>query len=147
MAKREVTGAIGLRAGRRRLLYGVAAVLWMTGAVWLAAHYFWTKQGEYGPQTSPAEPWSLRLHGLFAMAALAFLGLLWAVHIVRGWRARRGRVSGSVLFGLALVLVLTGYLLYYIGDDDLRGWTSLIHWTLGLAALPAFLLHRFLPKR
>ena len=146
-ARREANGAMRLRPGRRRLLYAVAAALWASGALWLVAHYFWAGQSEYGPATSPAEPWALRLHGLFAMAALAFLGLLWAVHVVRGWTAGRRRWSGGLLFALSLVLVLTGYLLYYVGDDDLRGWASLAHWSLGLAALPAFLLHRFLPKR
>ena len=136
-----------LHPGRRRLLYAVSAALWASGALWLMAHYFWVKQGEFGPESSPAEPWSLRIHGLFAMAALAFLGLLWAVHVVRGWTARRRRRSGGFLFGLSLILVLTGYLLYYAGDDDLRGWASMFHWGLGLAALPAFLLHRLLPQR
>ncbi len=146
-AKREANSAMRLRPGRRRLLYAVAAALWASGALWIVAHYFWVKQAEYGPETSPAEPWALRVHGLFAMAALSFLGLLWAVHVVRGWTARRGRWSGGFLFGLALILVVTGYLLYYVGDDQMRGWASLFHWVLGLIALPAFLLHRFLPKR
>lgn len=136
-----------LNAGRRRLLYVVAASLWTSGALWLIAHYLWTGQGEYGPEVNPVEPWLLRAHGLFAMAALAFLGLLWAVHIVRGWAVRRGRWTGGALFASCLILVITGYMLYYIGNDEVRGWTSTIHWALGLATLPAFVVHRFAPKR
>lgn len=135
-----------LATRRRRLLYAVLATLWASGGLWLVAHYFWIGQGEYGPAISPAEPWALRLHGAAAIATTAFLGLLWAVHVVRGWIARRRRWTGGTLVGAAAVLVVTGYLLYYVGDDDWRAWVSLVHWIIGLAALPAFLLHRFLAR-
>ena len=141
------SNAMRLKPGRRRLLYAVALGLWVSGALWLWCHYFLVRQGEYGPETSPMEPWALRAHGLAALATTAFLGVLWAVHVVRGWVARRGRWTGGILFSIAIVLLATGYLLYYVGDDDVRGWVSLLHWVLGLGALPAFLLHRLSPKR
>lgn len=134
--------AMRIKSGRRRLLQGVLLLLWGSGVLWLAGHYLLTQQGEYGPVTSPVEPWSLRAHGLAAIATTAFLGLLWAVHIVRGWTAKRRRWSGGLLFGSALLLLASGYLLYYVGDDDLRGWIAVIHWSVGLMALPLFLIHR-----
>ncbi len=145
--RRETIGAIRLGTGRRRLVDATAALLWASGAAWLVAHYFLIRQGPYGPQTSPAEPWALRLHGLVAMIALALLGLLWGVHVVRGWRARRARWSGGALLAVAAVLGVTGYLLYYLGDETLRQGVSWLHWGLGLAALVVFVAHRVAPKR
>jgi hypothetical protein len=137
---------IKLGKGRRWSLYGVAAGLWSSGGLWLVAHYLWMKQGDFGPETSPAEPWALDVHGAFAMASLWFAGLLWGVHVLTGWESRRGRWSGGWLLGLLGILAVTGYLLYYVGDDDWRGRASLIHWVVGLALLPMFLWHRFSRK-
>ncbi len=131
---------------RRLSVYAVAVGLWLSGAVWLIAHYWLVKQGEYGPQISPIEPWTLDTHGGFAMLAIWALGLLWGIHVLAGWGARRGRWSGGILLGAMAVLMLSGYLLYYMADEDLRGWTSLIHWALGLATLPLFVWHRFTRK-
>ena len=135
-----------LPALRRWSVYAVAAALWASGAAWVVAHFLLTKQGEYGPQKSPLEGWSLVVHGGAAMAALWTLGLLWAAHVQPGWSRRRGRWTGGVLLGAALVLSVTGYGLYYLGDEGLRDLTSWAHWLLGLAAPAAFLLHRFTKK-
>lgn len=137
---------IRLPALRRYGVYGVAAGLWLSGAAWLVAHYWLVRQGEYGPETSPLEPWTLKLHGGFAMAALWLLGLLWGVHVINGWRMRRGRLTGALLLGLLAPLIATGWLLYYLGDEDWRGWASLVHWAIGLGVLPFFLWHRFARK-
>jgi hypothetical protein len=47
------------------------------------------------------------------------------------------------MFGLFAWLALTGYLLYYVGNEDIREASNLIHWTTGLASPIPFLLHRF----
>jgi hypothetical protein len=121
----------------------VAFGLWASGVVWLLAHYFWIGQGDFGPEISPAEPWALNVHGAFAMLALWFTGLLWGVHVLRGWKMKRGRWSGGIMLAALLLLGVTGYLLYYLGDEVWRAGASLIHWLVGLALLPIFFWHRF----
>jgi hypothetical protein len=45
-------------------------------------------------------------------------------------------------------LMLSGYLLYYVGDDTARSVISVLHWTIGLAAPVVFFMHRVkLPYR
>ena len=78
----------------------------------------------------------------FAFAAIAVLGLLWGVHIGIGWRSGKRRWSGGVLFGAACFLVLSGYLLYYAGNDDFREILAIAHWGVGLAIAASFLWHR-----
>ncbi|MGK6324866.1 hypothetical protein ACMGDM_17520 [Sphingomonas sp. DT-51] len=128
---------------RRRWTQAVLAAVWASGAAWWLLHHFFQRNGAFGPEPSAAEPWALRLHGLAAMATVALLGWLGGVHVAPGWRARRRRRSGGALFGAGVLLSLSGYLLYYVADEDARAAVALAHWVVGLAALPLFLAHRW----
>jgi hypothetical protein len=145
-ARRLIAGAIRLTPLRRWSVYGVTLGIWVTGAVWLILHYFFRQKSEFGFETNPAEPWSLKIHGAFAFASVAMLGLLWGVHVLNGWYSNRRRWSGAVLFGAGCFLVLSGYLLYYAGDDDIRDFVSVAHWAVGLAIAAAFGWHRLSKK-
>jgi hypothetical protein len=101
------------------------------------------QEGDFGPSPHPLEFWSLAAHGAFALATLWMLGLLWAIHIPAGWRSLRRRWSGSFMFGVAAVLVISGYLLYYLGNPDIIPVVAVLHWGVGLACPALFLLHRF----
>ena len=138
----HATGPVRLAFGRRIGVYVVAGGVWATGVLWLVWRYFLRTQGPFGPEAGPLEPWWLRAHALFAFAAIWSAGLLWGVHVVNGWRSGRRRWSGGVLFGGAVLLIATGYLLYYLGDDRLRAVDSIVHWVIGLAAIAAFAWHR-----
>lgn len=129
---------------RRWLIYGIGLGLWASGTLWLVFHYFMQEQGEFGPAPNPLEHWWLAAHGLFGFATLWLLGLLWGRHIVSAWKTGRQRISGGLLFGFLIVLIVSGYLLYYTGGDETRSIVSLIHWTIGLALPLPFLVHRFL---
>jgi hypothetical protein len=124
-----------------RLLCWSGALLWISGVVWLVLHNYGQVQGEFGPEANPAEPWMLRMHGAAMIAALLGAGSLLVVHVWRGWTYRSQRVLGSVLTTTCSLLILTGYLLYYVGDETMRPWLSKIHWIVGLLILPIFLLH------
>lgn len=130
---------------RYRLLtvYTISLGLWGSGAVWLLLHHFFVQEGAFGPNPHPLEFWSIAAHGAFGFASLWLIGLLWSVHIPAGWRSLRRRWSGSLMFGGAAFLILSGYLLYYLGDADLRPILSVLHWTIGLACPVLFIAHRF----
>ena len=115
--------------------------LWLSGAGWLLLHYFGQHQGEFGSESNPLEPWLLRLHGLALIPALLGFGGLMIVHIPKGWKHETQRLAGITLTAVAASLILTGYLLYYVGDDAAREWTSLIHWLIGLAIPVIFVWH------
>ena len=89
---------------QKRLLYGVFAVLWLTGAVWLyQPHPFW-----------------LKVHGVAAMAFLMSFGALLLEHVPTGWDLNEHRPSGGSLLGASGVLILTGWGLYYFGNEEKR---------------------------
>ena len=115
-----------LRAG----FHAVFAVLFATGAAWWTLHTLIHAEGR---DDGSAEPILLKAHGAAAMIFLVILGVLFPVHIKRGWVARRNLSSGLVLIVVSIVLITTGYLLYYAGGESTREWVSRIHGWLGLA--------------
>lgn len=132
-----------LSAERRLTVSVVAGGLWLTGAAWLLLHYFLMQEGPFGAMPHPAEFWILAAHGAFGFASLYVFGLLWNAHIPAGWRSLRKRRSGGLMFVLLGFLVLSGYLLYYVGDETLSPVLRFAHWGLGLMAPIPFLIHRF----
>jgi hypothetical protein len=89
----------------------------------------------------------LRIHGAAMQIVLLGLGSLLVVHVWRGWTYRSQRALGISLLSVAGLLIVSGFMLYYVGDEDWRGVTSTAHWIVGILALPMFLLHYFQGKR
>ena len=129
----------------RLLLYGVSAVLLVTGSIWLAVHY--TVGAGTGELPQPAEIWAIRLHGMAAFGALFALGLLAAAHIPQGWRVtsrhrrvvQRGTGIGLCLF--AGLLAVTGYLLYYFAPETIRPTLGWLHAIIGFAMAAVGMVH------
>lgn len=131
--------------GQRRTMYLVSALLLASGLLWLTAHYL-LPLPEFAAR-HPLEPWAARIHGAAAMGGLAVLGSLWGSHALPAWQRARHRGTGAPLLGAWLLLVLTGYGLYYLADEDLRALFSLSHWIVGLSTPPALLLHVLQARR
>jgi len=120
--------------------------VWVSGSAWLLFHYCLTPRDASGLPGDPAQPWALKVHGAFAFFAVWIGGLMWGVHVVKAWHVRRHRWSGGALIGALLWLMVSGYLLYYVGDDRYREIISLTHWILGLLLPLAYLTHRLVKK-
>lgn len=119
-------------------IYAVLGATWGSGAIWLVLHYFLMHQGPFGPEPHPLEFWCLALHGACAFAALWCGGWLWARHVRPWWNTDRRRSSGIWLLATGALLVISGYLLYYAGNEMLRHVVSIAHWSVGLLlVLPA----------
>ena len=130
----------------RRWLYFFASLLWLSGVGWLIAHYA-LRPGDPLVTGHPSEPWWLRVHGAAVVGFLVAFGTLLPGHIRRGWRQGLNRGSGLAMIVLAAALALSGYGLYYFVGDEWRAWTSLIHWTTGLASSVVLVAHVLLGQR
>lgn len=117
------------------------AGLWLSGAAWLLLHYYGQQPGEFGPQMNPLEPWMMKLHGLVLIPALLGIGGMLVAHIPKGWAYGHQRVAGIALCAVLVVLIASGYMLYYVGDERVRDWTSIVHWIVGLVLPVVFLWH------
>ncbi len=124
--KKEILGP-----WHKRLLYGVCALLWLSGTVWLYLRYGTQVRDGFGPQVHPAQAIVLKLHGATAMVFLVIFGTL-LYHIPPGWRKKQQRPSGVSLMTVCGILILTGGGLYYVGDDQLRNLTSVVHSVVGI---------------
>jgi hypothetical protein len=140
----HVSGRISSR--QRRALYFFASLLWLSGLGWLIAHYA-LRSSDLLAVAHPSEPWWLRAHGAAVIGFLITFGALLPGHIWRGWRQGLNRGSGLAMIAVAAILTLSGYGLYYLVGDEWRGWTSFIHWLVGLASAVALLVHVLLGKR
>lgn len=139
----HIRGSGRLPRRRRYMIYIVGLGISLSGLLWLMFHYLLVRDGEFGPQTHPLEPWSLALHGAFGFAAIWVFGMLWSAHIAKAWPLVRRRWSGGILTGIVAWLMVSGYLLYYTGNETLRAGLSITHWAIGIACPFLFLLHRF----
>ncbi len=132
---------IRLPAGHKKTLYGVFALLWLSGLLWLIFHHFMRLNGEFGSTAHPLEIWWLRLHGLMGFAMLLLIGSILPVHARSAWRLNKNRRSGlgmKLLFGW---LALTGYCLYYFISETNEAWLPVLHWSVGLATPALLILH------
>jgi hypothetical protein len=127
---------------RRNSIYAVSAGVWATGVLWLLFHYFVKTTDKFGFESPhPLEHWWLIGHAAFAFLAIWYFGILWPGHVKKSWTLKIRRGTGGVLFGFTAWLILTGFVLYYVGSDFWRNLTSLAHWIPGVVALVAFLVH------
>jgi hypothetical protein len=133
-----------LKRLQRYFLYAVLALLFSSGMAWAYWNYLIGSPGDF---EMSAKAWAMKIHGAAAMAILVVVGMLLTGHVRSAWRARRNRGNGSLFLSTFGILTITGYGLYYAGDETLRAWTSWIHLAVGLA-MPLFLiLHIGLGKR
>jgi len=116
----------------------------LTGAGWLVAD--WQKDsGDEIWQQSIA--YLLMVHGGVAMIALLLLGALIPLHMLRAWRGRRNRISGSVMATFNAVLIASAFGLYYLGAETVRPWMSWIHIVAGFSLAAWFPLHIYWGRR
>jgi hypothetical protein len=133
-----------LKLFQRRLLYGVFALLFLSGVAWTYWKDLVPSSGDF---ESSAKAWAMKIHGATAMTILVLIGTLLTGHVRLAWRARRNRGNGLLFLTALAVLTLTGYGLYYAGGESLRAWTSWIHLGVGLALPFLLILHIWLGKR
>jgi hypothetical protein len=127
----------------RRLFYLSFGILWGSGALWVLVQ--WVKDAELGAARTLLQTFAMKIHGAAMLIFLVILGTLFT-HVRRGWVLRANRLSGCFNIGVNTILALTGWLLYYVSSDSIRELTSLLHWSIGLGALPLVSAHIWLGR-
>lgn len=136
-----------LERWHRRSIYATDTVLLLSGAAWLVLHYFLRPVSEFGEGINPLEPWTMKLHGAAAMAALFLVGSLLHLHVRRALRAGRNTLTGWAMIATLSMLTLTGYGLYYVAGESDRPVWSLLHWSVGFVAAALFVVHVLVGRR
>jgi hypothetical protein len=126
--------------GLRAAIYGIGALLWLSGALWLVLHYMLPQSTPFGPLPNPWEAPLMRVHGLVAVGAVFLIGWVTAAHVSTRWTSDRNRRSGLALGGTALLLVFCGYALYYTTGSP-HDAAAFAHEVVGVFAPLAGLAH------
>jgi hypothetical protein len=135
--------SICLKRLQKYSLYAVLALLFLSGVAWAYLNYLWST----GDFETSGKVWAMKIHGAAAMAVLVLVGMLLTVHVRFAWRARRNRANGAIFLSAFAVLTITGYGLYYAGNEALRAWASWIHLGVGLVLPILLLVHILLGRR
>jgi small-conductance mechanosensitive channel len=130
-----------LKTAFRFGLYGIFAILFASGAVWLLADQMKNNADNDTEMWQQAAAFLLSLHGGAAMVTLMLLGALGPMHVQRAWRAKKNRVTGIVSIAMYGLLIATAFGLYYLGSEVLRPWISTIHIAFGLAVPAVITAH------
>ena len=138
---------IPLSKFHERWVHFTYAGLVVSGILWLVFHYFLVIHGPSSVEEHPLQAWWLKLHGAMAMGFLIVLGALLPIHMRRNWLTRMNIASAVPLTLLIVIMIITGYGLYYAGSEALRPWISLIHWAAGLVSVPALIIHVMVGKK
>jgi hypothetical protein len=134
-----------LNSSFRFSIYVAFTILLVTGAGWLVADWQKDISGDEIWQQSIA--YLLMVHGGTAMITLLLLGALIPLHMMRAWRGRKNRISGSVMVTFNAALIATAFGLYYLGSEILRPWMSWIHIAVGFSLALWFPVHIYRGRR
>ena len=131
-----------LGAIHRWLIHATSVLLLLSGMLWAVVHYFPGVVG-YASDAAALGTASLlmKVHGAVAMGALVLLGTMLTKHVPGGWSVSRNKPSGIATLVVSCVLVLTGYLLYYAGDETRRVVFSDIHLGAGIGFFALLAAH------
>jgi magnesium-transporting ATPase (P-type) len=133
-----------LRPLARWMLYGTIALLVVSGVGWIVVHYASDIDDLSRLSTETA---MLKFHGAAAFAMLIAVGAMSAHHVRRGWLLARNRRSGSIVIAILVILIVTGYALYYLVNDATRAPISSAHWLFGIALAPMLIAHLTMGRR
>ena len=100
------------------------------GMVWIGFKYYLSLSSSAENTNVSPPTLLLQLHGALAFGFLMILGFV-LHHIWPGWRQDKQRPSGLSFITICGVLILTGWGLYYVGDDYARNITIFIHCIIG----------------
>ena len=124
----------------RGAVLSMCALLWLSGALWLVLHLAFAQRNEFGAVPNPWEPSIMRLHGVLAVGAVFLFGWITADHTLERWGSGRNRASGLALAASAVLLVASGYALYYT-VGPVHEVAALTHRWLGALSILAALTH------
>ena len=144
----DVRGAHGRMPRRTRAtVYIIIGGLWLSGILWLLLDQFFAQVGPFGPTPNRAEPAVLLIHGVVAIVAMYVLGWISLRHVVRWWQGGLRRVSGASLSTCLVLLIVSGFALFFVSDDRWQRAAALSHDVFGLFVTVFGIQHWFFARR
>ena len=133
--------------GQRAAVYLIVGVLWISGFAWLCLDQFAAQPGPFGSIRHPLQPPLLLAHGVVAVASLYLFGWIGARHALRWWVGGLRRMSGGTLASLMVILILSGFALFFVSSDAWQRYAAAVHDVLGIAVTLFAIQHWFFGRR
>ncbi len=124
----------------RRVIYLIFSLLWGSGLIYILDRYFSNTLFKAEAPRTALQFIAMEAHAAIAFLTLIVLGSL-VEHVKRAWPLNKSRFSGLLIISCLLILLVTSWGLYYVGDDSLRYQTIFIHSFLGLIFPVVFFIH------
>lgn len=117
------------------------------GLIW--TKYFVQTEDPWSVINHPLEPWFLKAHIITAPLLIFAIGLIFAQHIWRHYRAnlRRARKSGILTALFTLPMILSGYLIQVVTHEGWLRVLAIAHIAFGLIFAIGFVTHRLATRR
>lgn len=125
----------------RRCLYSFFFTSWCSGLTFFVLKTWFLQEGEYGLVKHAWQFPALQVHGAMAFLMMIGFGFVLGAHVPRSWKTKKKRRTGILLVAMPSLLVISGYLLYYIAEDTFREWLEYIHLAIGFLLPFILLLH------
>ncbi len=117
---------------QRILMYGGGGILLLTGVTWVLLRRFGGMEGGESWGRS-IQPWLMKVHGFAAVFFVFLLGTLVPSHIRRALGSEKNLRNGYGFMAVMGMQVLSGYSLYYVGDESMRAAFETFHVWVGMA--------------
>ncbi|MEM7390984.1 MAG: hypothetical protein AAF492_01450 [Verrucomicrobiota bacterium] len=114
----------------RSALFLLIAVSWITGILYFVLKQWFDVEDEFGMSPHPWLPTLLKIHAAAAFLGMIAYGFMLGTHVPAGWRLKRLRKLGLTLVIAQGLLILSGYLLYYMANY--RDIIAYVHAGVGL---------------
>ena len=129
---------------QRFFCYLTFFTLFFSGVIWLILNPLISENFSF----LSFQVWSLRLHGAASFGFLIVFGMILSTHVSFNWQVKKNRrISGIILIVFLVILIASGYGLYYVGSENLRSFTSYLHWIIGIFCAGIFIIHFLLKTR
>jgi hypothetical protein len=128
----------------RIMLWGSSLAVGVSGIVYAWMKYFMTSPDPYAVVHHPWQPFVLKLHIVSAPVLVFAVGLVFTRHIWKQWRSglAAGRASGLSIVLTVVPMVLSGYLIQTVTQENWLFWLVAVHLTTGAAYLVGFTTHQ-----
>ncbi|MFT6333024.1 MAG: hypothetical protein ACJAW3_001374 [Lentimonas sp.] len=113
-------------------LFILIAISFLSGVGFFILSEFFNVMGEFGQEKHPAGFTILKIHGGAAFLMMATYGFFLGGHVKKAWKMKTKPIFGIITAILPLLLMITGYLLYYIAADLMREIVEYTHLGIGV---------------
>lgn len=121
-----------------RICLAVMMLGLLGSGIWYGVPVYLSRYAEFDLRPSYL---AIQIHGLFGVVFLVLFGFILESHVLKRIRKPRHRQSGVLVLGVLVVVILSGYLLYYLGAPLGREISSSVHSIGGVGLVVALFWH------